>query len=75
MDSLNILKMNINQHNKLIVPSDNIYINNPSKYESSFEKFLKNKHIYEDNQFTRYVSTINNYDTADPLGIYEEIKK
>ena len=67
--------MNINQHNKLEVPSDNIYMNNPSKYESSFENFLKNKYVYEDNQFTRYVSTINNYDTSDPLGIYEEIKK
>ena len=52
-----------------------IYINNPSKYELSFDKFLKNKHVYEDNRFTRYVSIIYNYDTADPFGIYEEINK
>ena len=61
------------KHNKWVVPSDNIY--NPSKYESSFQKFLKNKHVYEDNRFTRYVSIIYNYDTADPFGIYEEINK
>jgi hypothetical protein len=42
-----------------------------SKYESALDIFLKNKHLYEYTSFTRYVSTIQNYDTSDPLGIYQ----
>ena len=39
--------------------------------DSALEVFLKNKHLYEDvNRFTRYVSTVENYETSDPLEIY-----
>ena len=71
--------MNIlNQDNKLEehgynnsnITSSYIYDNKSNSCDSALEVFLKNKHLYEDNRFTRYVSTVENYDTADPLGIY-----
>jgi hypothetical protein len=40
------------------------------KSESAYELFLKHKHLYQQEYSTRYVSTLEQYDTADPLEIY-----
>ena len=61
---------NINVKTTTFITSSYIY-DNKSKSDSALEVFLKNKNLYtEVNRFTRYVSTVENYDTADPLGIY-----
>lgn len=61
---------NINVKTTTFITSSYIYDNKSKSCDSALEVFLKNKHLYEDNNFTRYVSTVENYDTADPLGIY-----
>lgn len=61
---------NINVKTTTFITSSYIY-DNKSKSDSALEVFLKNKNLYtEVNRFTRYVSTVENYDTADSLGIY-----
>ena len=41
------------------------------KSESAYELFLKRKNLYKQKEsFSRYVSTVEQYDTADPLEIY-----
>ena len=41
------------------------------KSESAYELFLKRKNLYKHKEsFSRYVSTVEQYDTADPLEIY-----
>lgn len=60
---------NINVKTTTFITSSYIYDN--KSCDSTLEVFLKNKNLYtEVNRFTRYVSTVENYDTADPLGIY-----
>jgi hypothetical protein len=49
---------------------ESVCVERSKKSESTFEIFLKHKHLYQTESFKRYVSTVDQYDTADPLGIY-----
>ena len=40
------------KHSKLYKTSSCIYDNRSKSYDSSLEKFVKNKHLYEYNHFT-----------------------
>jgi len=66
---------NINLKTNTFITSSYIYDNKSKSCDSALEVFLKNKHIYQDDRFARYISTIENHDTADPLRIYKKIKK
>lgn len=51
--------------------NESVQVERSQKSESAYEIFLKHKHLYEQQEsFSRYVSTVEQYDTADPLGIY-----
>ena len=61
---------NINLNTTTFITSNYIYDNKSKSGDSVLVVFLKNKNLYKDSRFTRYVSTVENYDTSDPLGIY-----
>jgi hypothetical protein len=62
---------NINLKTTIFISSSYIYDDKSKSCDSALEVFLKNKNLYaEVNRFTRYISTVENYVTADPLGIY-----
>lgn len=61
---------NINVKTTTFITSSYIYDNKSKSCDSALEVFFENKHLYKVSRFTRYVSTVENYDTADPLGIY-----
>lgn len=51
--------------------NESVQVERSQKSESAYELFLKRKNLYEQQEsFSRYVSTVEEYDTADPLGIY-----
>lgn len=51
--------------------NESVQVERFKKSESAYEIFLKQKDLYEQKEsFSRYVSTVEQYDTADPLGIY-----
>ena len=51
--------------------NESVQVERSQKSESAYELFKKHKNLYEQKEsFSRYVSTVEQYDTADPLGIY-----